>query len=57
MDVQTLELVRQADGLSRAKDLALVQAEQAIEAVLPLSPSPAREGLIQLAMLVVNRTR
>lgn len=54
---QTLELVARSEGLARAKDLAQVQAEQAIEAVLGLSPSPAREGLIRLAMLVVNRTR
>lgn len=55
--LQTLELVARSEGLARAKDLAQVQAEQAIEAVLGLSPSPAREGLIRLAMLVVNRTR
>lgn len=54
---RALELVERSGGLQRAKDLALVQAEMAMEAVLPLAPSPARDGLVRLASLVVNRTK
>lgn len=54
---RALELVERSGGLQQAKDLALVQAEMAMEAVLPLKHSPARDGLIQLASLVVNRTK
>lgn len=53
---QALDLVQRSDGLRQAKDLALVQAEQAMEAALTMHPSPARDGLIKLASLVVNRT-
>ncbi|TFJ87238.1 hypothetical protein NSK_001570 [Nannochloropsis salina CCMP1776] len=53
---RALDLVQRSDGLKKAKDLALVQAEQAMEAALTMNPSPARDGLIKLASLVVNRT-
>jgi geranylgeranyl pyrophosphate synthase len=47
--------VRRSEGLRRAKELAQVQAEQAMEAALGLDPSPARDGLVKLAALVVSR--
>ncbi len=54
---RALELVERSGGLQEAKDLALVQAEMAMEAVLPLAPSLARDGLVRLASLVVNRNK
>ncbi len=53
---RALELVQRSDGLRQAKDLALVQTEQAMEAALTMPPSPARDGLVQLASLIINRT-
>jgi geranylgeranyl pyrophosphate synthase len=53
--IQTLDLVRRSEGLRRAKELAQVQAEQAMEAALGLDPSTARDGLVKLAALVVSR--
>lgn len=53
---QALALVDRCGGLRRAKDLAIVQAEQAMEAALGMAASPARDGLIKLAALVIQRT-
>lgn len=52
---EALALVRASDGISRAKDVAVVQAEKAMDAVLTLEQSPARDALVQLAHKIVNR--
>lgn len=52
---EALELVHRSDGIARAKDVAAVQAEKAMSAVLSLEKSPAREALIRLAHKIVNR--
>lgn len=52
---EALELVHKSDGIARAKDVAVVQAEKAMSAVLTLEESPAREALVQLAHKIVNR--
>lgn len=56
LTIQAVELVEGCGGLRRAKDLAIVQAEQAMEAALGMAASPARDGLIKLAALVIQRT-
>ncbi|CAM9366348.1 unnamed protein product [Discosporangium mesarthrocarpum] len=53
---EALALVQASDGIKRAKDVARVQAEAAMEAILHLSYSPEREALVQLAHKVVHRT-
>lgn len=50
-------LVRDSDGLRRAKELAVAQAEVAMEAVLTLEDSEFRDALVRLACMVVQRTR
>lgn len=52
---EALELVKNSAGLQRCKDLAQVHAEQAIEAIQVLAPSPARDALVALACKVVTR--
>lgn len=52
---EALELVHKSDGIARAKDVAAVQAEKAMSAVLTLQESPAREALVQLAHKIVTR--
>lgn len=58
-DVATaLDLVRKSNGIQRSKDLALVHAELAMDAILEqMPPTPYRDSLIHLAYLVVNRSR
>jgi geranylgeranyl pyrophosphate synthase len=51
------DCVLRSDGIQRAKDLAVVQAELAMAAALRLAPSPERDGLVALAARVVDRTR
>lgn len=52
---EALELVHRSDGIARAKDVAVVQAEKAMATVLTLKESPARNALVQLAHKIVNR--
>lgn len=52
---EALALVQSSDGIARAKDVALVQAEKAMDAVLTLRESPPRDALLQLAHKIVNR--
>ncbi|CAN0148946.1 unnamed protein product [Scytosiphon promiscuus] len=52
---EALELVHRSDGIARAKDVAVVQAEKAMSTVLTLKESPARNALVQLAHKIVNR--
>lgn len=52
---EALALVHASDGIARAKDVAVVQAEKAMDAVLTLKQSPARDALVQLAHKIVNR--
>lgn len=52
---EALHLVNKSKGLQHTKDLAVAQADLAINAVLQLSPSPAREALAHLAFKVVSR--
>lgn len=52
---EALGLVHASDGIARAKDVAVVQAEKAMDAVLSLEPSRPRDALVQLAHKIVNR--
>lgn len=52
---EALLLVTQSKGLQRTKDLAIAQADEAINAILSLEPSPARDALAHLAFKVVSR--
>lgn len=52
---EALALVNASDGIARARDVALVQAEKAMDAVLTLRESPARDALVKLAHKIVNR--
>lgn len=52
---EALALVHASDGIARARDVAVVQAEKAMDAVLTLQQSPARDALVQLAHKIVNR--
>ncbi|OQR92468.1 hypothetical protein THRCLA_08695 [Thraustotheca clavata] len=51
------ELVEKSVGLQKSKDLAIIQAELAILAILQYPPSPARDALVKLAQLVVTRSK
>lgn len=51
-----LELLNKSDGIQRTKDLAFLQADLAIEAILQLKESEERDSLVNLALKVVNRT-
>ncbi|OQR98334.1 hypothetical protein ACHHYP_08763 [Achlya hypogyna] len=51
------ELVEKSVGLQKSKDLAIIQAELAILAVMQYPPSPARDALVKLAQLVVTRSK
>lgn len=53
---EALSLVQRSQGLQRCRDLAQVHAERAIEAIMTLEPSPARDSLVALACKVVTRT-
>ncbi|CAB1097522.1 unnamed protein product [Ectocarpus sp. CCAP 1310/34] len=52
---EALELVHRSDGIARAKEVAVVQAEKAMSAILTLHDSPAQNALVQLAHKIVNR--
>ena len=52
---EAVDLLSRCDALARAKDLAYVQAELAIENVMRLAPSDARDGLARLAYKIVSR--
>lgn len=52
---ETLRLVARSQGMTRAKDLATAQADKALEAILTMEPSSARDALAHLAYKVVTR--
>jgi len=52
---KALELVRGSDGVAKSRELAKHHGALAIEAAEKMAPSDAREGLVQLARLVVER--
>ena len=52
---EALTLVNQSSGLSRAKGLAIAQADLALDAIMQLQPSPARDALAHLAFKIVSR--
>ncbi|GAX24630.1 decaprenyl-diphosphate synthase subunit 1 [Fistulifera solaris] len=54
---RAIEIVFRSDGIERTKELAILHAERAMDALLELNPSPSRDALIQLAYRVVARTR
>jgi len=47
--------VLRSSGLQRTKDLAVAQADLAIDALAALAPSPAKDALAHLAYKVVAR--
>ncbi|EQC33189.1 hypothetical protein SDRG_09173 [Saprolegnia diclina VS20] len=51
------DLVEKSVGLQKSKDLAIIQAELAILAIMQYPPSPARDALVKLAQLVVTRSK
>jgi geranylgeranyl pyrophosphate synthase len=53
---EALSLVQRSQGLKRCRELAQVHAEKAIESILLLGPSPARDSLVALACKVVTRS-
>ncbi|BAU09630.1 solanesyl diphosphate synthase [Leptolyngbya sp. NIES-3755] len=53
---QALALVRDSQGIQRAKDLATYHAKAAIDYLSDLPPSDSRQALIKLADYVLNRS-
>lgn len=53
---QALALVRDSQGIQRAKDLAAYHAKAAIEYLSDLPPSESRQALIKLTDYVLNRS-
>lgn len=53
---QALALVRDSDGIQRARDLATYHAKAAIDYVSDLPPSESRQALIKLTDYVLNRS-
>ncbi|TMW67344.1 hypothetical protein Poli38472_012460 [Pythium oligandrum] len=51
------DLVDKSTGIARSKALAIGQAELACQAVMQFAPSPARDALVHLAQLVVDRKK
>lgn len=57
-DVATAhDLVLRSDGIARARDMAVVQAELAMAAAARLMAGPERDALVALAARVVDRQR
>lgn len=54
---RSVELIGKTDAIQRSKDLALVHAELAVEAILELRPSIYRDSLVRLAQITINRSR
>jgi solanesyl diphosphate synthase len=52
---EAMRLVADSDGIARTKELALVHAERACEAVMQLEESEYRDGLVHLAYKIINR--
>ena len=52
---EAIDLVDRSDGLQMTKDLAVQQAQLAIDAVAGLEASPERDALTHLAYKVVTR--
>ena len=54
---RALEFVNASRGMERTKQLAIVHAELAMDAILELYPSEHRDSLVQLAQKVISRTK
>ena len=52
---QALSLVRESNGIDRARELASYHAKEAEKSLTALSPSDSRQSLIELADYVFNR--
>ena len=50
------DFVLRSDGIERTKDLAVDYSNQAVEAILRLEQSEARDALVGLARKITNRT-
>jgi geranylgeranyl pyrophosphate synthase len=51
------DLILRSQGIERTKELARVHAERAMEAILPWEATEYRDGLINLAYKIVQRTK
>ena len=49
------QLLNSSHGIVRTKNLAIQYSNQAVEAILTLEPSPARDGLVRLARNLIER--
>ena len=49
------ELIERSDGIQRTAALATEHAQKAADALAPLPPSAARDGLLRLCSDVLNR--
>ena len=49
------EFVKKSDGLQRTKELAYEYSNQAVEAILQLEQSDARDALVRLARQITSR--
>ncbi len=54
---QVADIVYHSRGLQRTKELAEAHIDKAISAVQQLQPTPHRQGLVDLAMMVLTRDR
>jgi len=52
---KALNLVMATDGIERSRDLALFHAQSAVNAVMELPPSQARDALVQVCHIVLTR--
>ena len=52
-----LDMVRQSEGIPKAKQLAQYHSHRAVQAAERLPSSPARDALIELAQAVVHRSK
>jgi geranylgeranyl pyrophosphate synthase len=53
---EALRFIHASGSLVRTRDIAIAQAELAIEAIEKLEPSPESEALVALAARVVDRS-
>jgi decaprenyl-diphosphate synthase subunit 1 len=54
-NIKAKKYVEKSKGLQKTKDLATTFCEKALASLKPLKPSPAKEALIQLTYLVLER--
>lgn len=52
---QALALILESEGIQRSRELAFYHAQQAVQQLEPLPPSPAKEALINMADYVLSR--